>query len=544
MKENFKTGKKPEKAYDIRHEKPTEQEEGETSLQSGQERVQYLYDSGFLEESRMYEKICRFAEKIAERGGRAYIAGGSVRDEIIGTPSKDYDIEVHGIETDDITATAETFGETKEIGKDFCVLQMQIDGFKIEIAPPRKERSTGKKHKDFSVEADPHMGLREACKRRDFTINAMLKDILTGELHDFFNGQNHLQERRLCMTDPNRFTEDSLRALRGVRFAGKLGLFVEDETAAAIRKLRDDMEHLPKERFAKEWSKIFLESEKPSLGLNAAMELGIFHTMHPEIVKLPDTQQEPEWHPEGDVWIHTLMVVDEAAKIAERERLEKEDALVVLLAAFCHDFGKPITTEESDGRIRAHGHEAAGEEPADKFLREIGIEGKIRDKIKRLVVNHLAPTLLYTQEMRGGKVTDGAIKKLANRIHPATIRQLVSLARADALGRGPFVDPDCPERSCMPTDFPAGKWLTNRCAKLGVEKEKPKPILFGRDLVAFGFKPGPAFGKIIRHAETLHIKGLTREEILTRIDTAIHTLKQQHDDTPPLENVLETLRSE
>ncbi len=320
------------------------------------------------------------------------------------------------------------------------------------------------------------------------------------------------------VTDEERFRDDPLRVLRGVQFLSRFGLKVEDRTASIMREMRSELKHLPKERLREEWIKLFLRSRKPSLGLQAAMEWGIFHEMHPELVELPKTPQEPEWHPEGDVWIHTLMVIDEAAKIIEQEQLKGNEALIVMLAAFCHDFGKPITTQEISGKVRALGHEEAGTEPASKFLSEIGIEASLRDPVAKLVAEHLKPSVFYIQEVqKGEKVTDGAIKRLASRISPATLNQLVCVAKADHLGRGPFVDPHEPEKSFMPLDYPAGEWLLQKASELGVYDVKPQPVLFGRDLIALGFKPGPLFGEVIRVADELHVRGFTRDEILALI---------------------------
>ena len=513
-------------------------------LHNGSERVQYLIDGGFAEESRIYEKVVQFAKTVEEHGGRALLVGGSVRDELAGMAPKDYDIEVYGIEPDDLINLTKTFGKVKEVGASFGVLKLNLDGFDIDVSLPRRESSTGSGHKDFSVNADPHMSIEEASRRRDFTINALSKDVVTGEVFDYFNGVRDLKERRLRVTDRDRFADDPLRVVRGVQFIGRFGLHADDETSAFMRSMRSDLRALARERFKEEWEKLFLRSRKPSLGLSKAMDIGIFHELHPEVVELPVTPQEPAWHPEGDVWIHTLMVVDEAAKIVEQEHLEREDALPIMLAAFCHDFGKPATTEEVDGVLRSHGHEPAGEEPTDKFLHKIGIDGALREKVKKLVVNHLVPTTLYLNEtQRGEKVTDGAIKRLARRIHPATTQQLVLLAKADSFGRGPFVDPDFPERSFMPSDYPAGEWLLNRCTALGIDRKVPKPVLFGRDLIALGFEPGPTFGKVLKQTEKMHIAGLTREEILSRIDTCMHTHKKEHGALPSLDEVLENLES-
>ncbi len=248
-----------------------------------------------------------------------------------------------------------------------------------------------------------------------------------------------------------------------------------------------------------------MQSPKPSLGLNAAMEFGIFHEMHKdEIVSLRSTPQEQEWHPEGDAWTHTLMVADEAAKIIREENLEKEDALVVMLGAFCHDFGKPQTTKFESGKTRSLGHEEAGKDPANKFLSDIGIEASLREPILKIVANHLKPSEHYINEVRRGKpVADGVFNRLAKKIYPATLKQLVLVAKADHLGRGPFVDPTEPEKHFIPIDYPAGDWFLERAKKLNIVKEIPPHIIQGRDLIALGFKPGTEFGEVIKLADAL-----------------------------------------
>ena len=501
-----------------------------------------LVEGGFAEEARIFEKVVAFARVVEESGGRALSVGGSVRDEVMGTPPKDYDIEVYGIEPDCLKGIVAGFGTVNEVGVAFGILKVRVDAVDLDISLPRRESTTGVGHRDFAVAADPFMSPKEAARRRDFTCNALARDILTGELHDYFGGLRDIGNRVLRVTDSERFRDDPLRVLRGVQFVGRFGLCVDDETSAVMRDMRRDLEHLPKERLREEWIKLFLRSRKPSLGLQAAMELGIFHQMHPDIVRLPLTPQSPEWHPEGDVWIHTLMVVDEAAKIIEQEHLEYDDALSVMLAAFCHDFGKSDTTKEIDGKIRALGHEEAGADPAEKFLYEIGIEAAVRERVKKLVVEHLKPTMLYSAEvLRGQQVSDGAIKRLAAKVHPATLKQLVCVAKADNLGRGPFVDPAFPERSFMPSEYPAGDWLLKRASVIGVEESKPKPVLFGRDLIAFGFKPSPFFGKIIRLSEDLHEQGDSREEILVTIHRCVRECEETGQEVS-LEAVFEKMR--
>ncbi|MFZ1075528.1 MAG: HDIG domain-containing metalloprotein [Minisyncoccia bacterium] len=481
------------------------------------ERERFL-DGGFIEEADAFAKLVEFAKAVEAIGGRACLVGGAVRDELLGMPPKDFDVEVYGVAPDQLRELAKAFGDVNEVGAAFGILKVRIGNIDIDVSLPRRESKTGKGHKDFSISADPTMSIKEAARRRDFTMNSLAKDILTGEIYDYFGGIHDIQHRILRVTDEERFRDDPLRVLRGVQFVGRFGLTVDDTTARIMREMRGELKHLPKERLREEWIKLFLKSRKPSLGLQTAMEWGIFHEMHPELIELQNTPQEPEWHPEGDVWMHTLMVVDEAAKIIEREQLKGDDALLVMLGAFCHDFGKPLTTEETDGRVRSIGHEEAGAEPALRFLHEIGIEASLRIPIAHVVVEHLRPTIFYLEEVHGGiRISDGAIKRLATRISPATLRHLVCVAEADHRGRGPFVDPDEPEKSFMPIDYPAGKWLLQKAAELGIYENKPAPVLFGRDLIALGFKPGPLFGEAIRAADDMHVAGFAREDILSLI---------------------------
>lgn len=497
-----------------------ESESNEEFIYSGpdaEKELARLYEGGFLEEAKAFEKVVEFAKIVKEAGGRALLVGGAVRDSFFGIPPKDYDIEVYNIPPARLRELAGAFGQVYEVGVAFGILKVRVGETEIDISLPRRESKTGRGHKDFSVSADPTMSIREAARRRDFTFNALAKDPLTGIVYDYFGGIRDIQLRILRVTDEERFRDDPLRVLRGVQFVARFGLMVDDVTARIMREMRPELRYLPKERLREEWVKLFLKSKKPSLGLQAAYEWGIFHELHPEIVRLTETPQEPEYHPEGDVWIHTLMVVDEAAKIVEEEQLKGKDALLVMLAAFCHDLGKPLTTKEVEGKITSWGHEIAGVEPTQKFLMEIGIEPSLRDPVAKLVAEHLKPTLLYLEESRGKRVTDGAIRRLAERISPATLKHLVCVAKADHLGRGPYVDPNEPEKWFIPSDYPAGEWLLERALRLGIYEAKPLPILYGRDLIALGFKPGPEFGRMIKLAEKMHEQGSSREEILQEI---------------------------
>lgn len=476
----------------------------------------HLESGGFYEDIPPFEKAIEISKAIKDIGGRALLVGGGVRDELLGIPVKDLDLEVYNIEPTRLRELAGAFGDVNEVGMAFGILKLRVGDTDLDISLPRKESKTGKGHKDFSVSADPTMSIKEAARRRDFTFNSLAKDVLTGEIYDYFGGVEDLQNRILRVTDEERFKDDPLRVLRAVQFVGRLGLKIDDRSSEIIRSMRSELKYLPKERLKEEWLKLFLRSPKPSLGLNAAMELGIFHEMHAEeIIPLAQTPQEPEWHPEGDVWVHTMMVADEAKKIIDRERLRGDDATIITLASFCHDFGKPATTKTVEGRIRSLEHEEKGMAPAIKFLSDIGIEASLREPIANLVRDHLKPGVLWRVEQEGGNVSDGAIRNLAKRLHPATIEQLVCVSEADSRGRGFFVDPKEPEKYLIPKEYPPRDWLLERARRINVEKNKPAPVIYGRDLIALGLKPGKAFGEIINLANSLRDeKNLTKEDIL------------------------------
>jgi len=463
------------------------------------------------------ETVKLFAEAVKNAGGRALLVGGCVRDEVMGFVPKDYDVEVYGIQPEDLTALANAFGKVIKVGVAFAMLKVRIGDCEIDVTLPRRESKTGKGTRDFSISADPYMSIKEAARRRDFTINTLAKDPLTGEIFDYFGGLYDAHNRILKVTDEERFRDDPLRVLRGVQFVGRFGMTIDPKTSEIMKGMRSELKYITKERIREEWMKLLLKSPKPSISLQAAMDLGIFQELHPKIVELKNTPQEHEWHPEGDVWIHTLMVVDEAAKIIRQQNLTGNDAILVMFSAFCHDFGKPQTTTFTDGRIRSIGHEEAGLEPTLEFLSQVGIEGDLANAISLLVVEHLRPTTFYIEHLKGNAVTDGAINRLAKRLHPANIKHLTFLARADHLGRGPFLDSQTGEYS-MPVEYPHGEWLLQRAIEIGVFDHKPDPVIFGKDLIEMGMKPGKHFGLIIRACDEMHVRGFNRAEILKVID--------------------------
>lgn len=413
-------------------------------------------------------EVCRL---IATAGGQALIVGGSVRDALLGMPTTDIDIESYGIEPMQLQALLASRFDIDLVGKSFGVFKLRH--LEIDIALPRREAKAGQGHKAFEVLSDPSMPFAEAAARRDFTINALGYDPLTGRLFDAHGGVRDLEARVLRHTSP-RFAEDSLRVLRGVQFAARFDFTVAPETVELCRSIGG--EDLPRERQFEEWRKLLVLGVKPSRGLAFLRDCG-WVRYYPELEALIGCEQDPEWHPEGDVWTHTLHCLDAFAE--ERSGDPWED-LVVGFGVLCHDFGKPATTVSEQGRIRSEGHEPAGEAPTRRFLHRLTDHRELIEQVLPLVRSHLCPLQLY--QSRAG---DAAIRRLARRV--GRIDRLVRVARADQRGRPPF----------SLASFPEGDWLLERAQALEVQDRAPKPIILGRHLIALGVVPGPGMGRLL-----------------------------------------------
>ncbi|MBD3368471.1 MAG: HD domain-containing protein [Candidatus Eisenbacteria bacterium] len=411
------------------------------------------------------------AELVRSAGGRALVVGGSVRDMLKGRPACDLDIEVYGIEPERLV---ELLGERFEldlVGEAFGVIK--IKRLPIDVSIPRRESKIGRGHRGFLVDSDPEMSVYEAAQRRDFTINAMALDPLTGEIVDPFDGRGDLKRGILRHTS-GRFVEDPLRVLRAMQFAARFDLRVAAETIELCATI--EPEGLAPERVFGEWRKLVVEGVRPSRGLRF-LRASSWTVYYPELHALIGSEQDPEFHPEGDVWVHTLASMDAFA--AERTGNERED-LVVGLAVLCHDFGKPATSEVVDDRIRSFGHEEAGERPTRALLSRMTRERDLIEEVVALVVEHMKVQALYD-----ASASDRAIRRLARRV--GRIDRLVRVARADRLGcaKGPR------------GEFPAGDWLLERAEDLEVRDAAPKPIVRGRHLIEMGYSPGPLFGEIL-----------------------------------------------
>lgn len=410
------------------------------------------------------------------------IVGGFVRDSLLGVQNKDVDIEVYGMDIDSIKFALLANGfKVNSVGKAFGVLKIDND---IDVSVPRRENKVGVGHKGFDVIPDPSMSIKDAASRRDFTINSMAMR-LNGEIIDPFNGQNDLVTRVLVATS-NAFAEDPLRVMRAMQFAARFDMKLWPFTAELCRQMLSQKADLPKERIWEEWKKWALKGVKPSLGLKLLAGVG---WADPEIEALNNVPQDEEWHPEGDVFIHTCHVVDAAANVADREQLGDHDRLVLMFAALCHDFGKPETTAKIDGRWRARGHCEAGVEPARRFLERIGAPAAVIVEVLPLISDHLVHAGVKDP-------SDKAIRRLANRIAPATIEALGRVVEADHSGRPPLA-----------VGSPLSVWV-ERAASLNVCDSKPEAILKGRHLIEMGVEPGKQMGDVLKRAFEAQLDGV------------------------------------
>lgn len=469
-------------------------------------------------ESHYPEALTSLATAVQERGGRLLMVGGAVRDELLGLPPTDFDVEAFGLPVRAVEEVAAQLGAVKEVGRDFGIFKMRIAGHEIDLGLPRRDSKISPGHRGFQANVEPSMTVAEAAQRRDFTIGAIYKDPLTGEVLDPTHGANDLQQRRLRMVDPTTFVEDPLRLLRGAQLAARYELKLDPATLEQMRLMMPEIKTLKPDRLVAEWRKLMVKAERPSIGLEIMKSTDYFKEYFPVIDQLASTPQDPRWHPEGNVWVHTKLVVDQARRLAATQELSAEETLIATLAAFCHDLGKVSTTQIVDRKIITHGHEEAGADPARDWLEKSGFPESIIRKVIPLVTNHLKPALLYESEHRGQWVTGGALRRLAKRVYPSTIKQLALVATADHLGRGPFPQPD--GASAWPTYDPASEWLLAESQRRGVDQGRPEPVLYGRDLVERGWSPGPIFGQVIALAEQLAEQGYDRAAILALLDQA------------------------
>ncbi len=435
----------------------------------------------------------KISKRLLKSSAKAVVVGGSVRDHFLNLPIKDYDIEIYGLNTiEELESILKEYGDVNLVGKSFGILKFTYQNEEYDFSFPRVEKKISKGHRGFSVTCSGDMSFKEASLRRDFTINAMGYDIEEERFLDPYGGLDDIKKGLLRVVNSSTFREDPLRVYRAIQFCARFEYRLSKETKTLCKEMVDSnlLDELPKERIYMEFKKLLLKSSKPSIGFKLIRELEVIK-YYPELKAIIDIPQSTKYHPEGDVWTHTLLALDEMAELREGE--DKKD-LKLMFAILCHDFGKATHTQIGEDRISAIGHEIAGVKPTISFLKRLTNEQKFIDSISMLVKYHLAPTQYYI-----GGAKDKTIRKLSTKVN---IEELVKVARADFLGRT--------TKESLSGVYKAGDWLLEKSKELEVLKEPPKPLLRGKDLISLGLKPSKEFKIILSRVYKAQISGEVR----------------------------------
>ena len=432
----------------------------------------------------------RIAEAVAAAGGRDYYVRGFVRDGLKGLECKDIDLEVYGVEPRRLRTLLGELGEVYDRGASFGVLGLRHSD--LDVAMPRTESRTGARHTDFDVTVDPFLSPREACRRRDFTINAMLRDVLTGEVLDFYGGREDLNRRVVRCVCPETFVEDALRAFRACQFAARLEAEIDGETRDLCASM--DVTTLSVERILGETEKALLKAARPSVYFRELRAMDHLKEYFPELEATIGVLQNPKFHPEGDVFEHTMLVIDAAARLRGRA----EEPLNFMLSALLHDLGKCVATQvQEDGRITAYGHEVLGLELVERQLRRITNCERTLRYVRNQAELHMRPNMLYGAQSR---------KKKTRQLFDMSLcpNDLILLSRADASGK---LDEPYREENEV--------WLRERLEDY--HSRLKQPVVTGQDLIDAGLRTGPDFAALLQRARMLHFSGIDRRNALRQI---------------------------
>jgi len=422
-----------------------------------------------------------FLEAIYQEGGLAYEVGGTVRDGLLGLPHKDQDLVVAKIPMERLKGLLSKFGSVHEVGKAFGVLKFRPKGESrdIDIALPRTEKSTGQGHRDFEVRFDHGLPIELDLQRRDFTINAIARELKSGALTDPFHGQEDLQDKVLRQVFSESFVEDPLRLLRAIQFAARFNLTIETETLASMKQHAALIETVSPERVIEEIGKLF-RADQPSIGFYLMKETGILAHVFPELQKTIGVEQPAKRS--GDVFDHTMKVLDASRNCRD---LQSPGDLEIMFASLFHDIGKPYTQgfNEETKRITFYGHQIVSARLARKWLKRyhasmLGIDN---EKVLLLVHHHMFETKSF--------YTDKAIRRFIQKIGQDLIFKLVDLRIADKKG-GAFPD--------------KLQGILRLKRKIQEELDRKPPFgpkdlaIDGFSLMEMGYSKGPILGKILK----------------------------------------------
>ena len=429
------------------------------------------------------------AQKLSRAGFQALFAGGSVRDALLGRPIKDIDIATSAT-PDQVEALFA--GQTVAVGKAFGVVLVLRDGLQFDVATFRTDGAYADGRHPESVTFATAEG---DAQRRDFTVNGLFCEPESGEVVDYVGGLSDLEARviRAIGNPEARFREDHLRLMRAVRFASVLGFEIDPATYAAMKAHSAWIQTVSAERIAMELVRLLCESPRPSIGLSLLLETGLLAHVLPEAASLVGTKQPPQFHPEGDVWTHTCLMLDEMA--APRDP-------VLALAVLLHEIGKPATFCEAsepdtgETRIRFPNHAVIGAELAEAILLRLRQPSARIAEVKALVQGHMH--FVEAMKMRRAKV-----RRFLGMEH---FPRMLELMRLDIRHSN--------------KDFTTWHFLKEAFEAFKSEPVLPEPLVHGRDLIAWGVSPGPEMGRLLNELYDAQLEGLitSPEEAKTYLD--------------------------
>lgn len=437
-----------------------------------------------MNKEEIFAQVKKIAEKVALSGGRAYFVGGYVRDRLLGIENKDTDIEVHSLAPEKLREILEEFGGVVEIGESFGIFSLR--GTDIDVALPRCERATGRGHRDFDVIVDPYIGTKNAAGRRDFTVNALMEDVLTGEVLDHFGGLSDLKNKVLRHVSDESFPEDPLRVLRLAQFAARFGFSISEDTKKLCREI--DLSSLSRERVLEECKKAFLKADKPSVFFRVLESVNGLDVWFPEIKALSGIMQNPAFHPEEDVWVHTMNVLDAGVNFLDKV----SNPFYFMMACLCHDLGKITTTEEINGVIHSYNHENAGLEIIREFITRLTGERELLSYVLNMTRLHMSP---YVMINAGSKI------KSVNKMFDESVCpvDLIYLSSCDNFSRHEDVQRQLFEKLEIYNEYMS------------------RPYVQGKDLIEAGFEPGKEFSELLAFTHKLRLAGVDKESALKQV---------------------------
>jgi tRNA nucleotidyltransferase (CCA-adding enzyme) len=486
-----------------------------------------------IDTSQIPPSVRVLAQRIRQEGGSAMLVGGAVIDLIEGRAPKDWDLEVFRLGFEGLGRLFSDLNP-KKVGQAFGIIKLSLpDGSEVDINVPSASNTAGVGGGEASL--DPRMPLREAARRRDFTINAMAVDLLTGELHDPFGGSADLKAGVLRATDPDLFVQDPVRALRAMQLLARKARSIEPATMSLIRGLRGELALEPRERLFPEFEKLLLKADRPSVGLHFLVESGLID-LFPELDAMRGTDQHPEWHPEGDVWTHSCLAADAMAEI--RHEIPEHQRTAFAFATFLHDIGKPEKTitpqmiASRDPRVTkaaescgkdpedmlwtAHGHDIAGMDPAETFLRRLTDSAKLIKLVRGIVGMHMRPWSLFA-----GNAGKGGFAKLAREMEGAggDLRLIGRMCQCDSCATSATWGSRSLASGKPNWEHKSSERVFDWAEQFDGDRSAVTPKVQGRDLIAAGMKPGRHFGKILEEALELQFAeaDLDKDAILARV---------------------------